>query len=96
MFRRKARATPIFWFPQPTRTLPVIMAGAKVGYEGWWIYYTVSFIGSAAATLIAVYIFGVYGDTAPAAEVASRNSKVVEAKASKAAGEVEETETTGY
>jgi aquaporin PIP len=84
--------------------LVVIMAGAKVGYEGWWIFYTAPFVGSAAATFITVFVFGVYGDTKPdsadsslvADEVASKNTKFVESEASKAAGEVEETETTGY
>jgi MIP family channel proteins len=82
--------------------LVVIMAGAKVGYEGWWIYYTAPFVGSAAATFIAVYVFGVYGDSKPdptdrppAHEVASKNKKNVEAEATEAAEEVEETETMG-
>jgi aquaporin PIP len=42
--------------------LVVIMAGAKVGYDGWWIFYTAPFVGSAVATLICKYVFGVYGD----------------------------------
>jgi glycerol uptake facilitator-like aquaporin len=42
--------------------LVVIMAGAKVGFEGWWIYYTAPFVGSALATFVCVFIFGVYGD----------------------------------
>jgi MIP family channel proteins len=45
--------------------LVVIMAGAKVGFDGWWIYYTAPFVGSAAATFICVYVFGVYGDQNP-------------------------------
>jgi aquaporin PIP len=44
------------------RMLVATMAGGEVGYEGWWIYYTAPFVGSAAATSIAMYIFGVYGD----------------------------------
>jgi MIP family channel proteins len=71
--------------------LVVIMAGGKVGYEGWWIYYTAPFVGSAAATLISVYLFGVYGDkkedpadiSPPADVVACKNTKFVEAEEKK-------------
>jgi glycerol uptake facilitator-like aquaporin len=63
--------------------LVVIMAGGKVGYEGWWIYYTAPFVGSAAATFICMYLFGVYGDCHekkedPAADATAK--EVAEAK----------------
>jgi glycerol uptake facilitator-like aquaporin len=40
--------------------LVVIMSGQKVGFEGWWIFYTAPFLGSAVAALICKYLFGVF------------------------------------
>jgi len=42
--------------------LVVIMAGEKIGYKGWWIYYTAPFVGAGVAALICKYLFGVLGD----------------------------------
>ena len=35
----------------------VIFAGDKVGYEGWWIYYTAPFVGGAVAALVTQFLF---------------------------------------
>lgn len=35
----------------------VMMTGVKVGYPGWWIYYTAPFVGGALAALTYKFIF---------------------------------------
>jgi len=37
--------------------LLVVFAGEKAGVEGWWIYYTAPFVGSAAAFVVCKYVF---------------------------------------
>lgn len=39
-----------------------LMAGQKIGYLGWWIYYVAPFVGSALATVTCRYLFGVSSD----------------------------------
>lgn len=45
----------------PARTfgphLVVILAGEKVGYAGWWVYYTAPFVGGGLAALAYKFIF---------------------------------------
>jgi MIP family channel proteins len=36
-----------------------IMAGEKVGVEGWWIFYTAPFLGAALAAIVCKHVFGV-------------------------------------
>lgn len=42
--------------------LVVIMAGEKIGFEGWWIYYTAPFVGAVAAAFVCKYVFEVLTD----------------------------------
>ena len=46
----------------PARTLGpyvvVILSGNKVGFEGWWIFFTAPFLGSAIAAYLSSIIFG--------------------------------------
>lgn len=43
-----------------------LMAGEKVGHDGWWVYYTAPFLGAGIAALTTKYLFGVLADETPA------------------------------
>jgi hypothetical protein len=34
------------------------MAGEKVGFTGWWVYYTAPFVGAGVAALMTSMVFG--------------------------------------
>lgn len=42
--------------------LVIIMAGEKVGVEGWWVYYTAPFVGAVFAVLVCKYVFALSFD----------------------------------
>jgi aquaporin PIP len=42
--------------------LAVIISGTKIGFEGWWIYYTAPFVGAAFAAFLAKTVFGLDDD----------------------------------
>ena len=56
----------------------VVFAGDKVGYEGWWIFYTAPFVGAAAATFLSDFLFGVANEAEETLIVDDAEDEVVE------------------
>jgi len=56
-----------------------IMAGEKVGVEGWWVYYTAPFVGGALAALCYKFIFA-ESEEQPAEEGANEGEDKGEGK----------------
>jgi glycerol uptake facilitator-like aquaporin len=54
------------------------MAGEKVGYTGWWIYYTAPFVGAGVAALMTSMIFGLDEEEEDEEEVAEKEVAVPE------------------